>query len=70
MKSYIKENIEISIEQICLASSKPFGEMKIWVGRVREPTITVSKDCTNQPDISQTIPSELTLHKRLSLREA
>jgi hypothetical protein len=60
-KLYVQQNIEVSIEQICLATSYPFDPMRIWAGKVREPTITISKVCpipqaANQ--IASPIPEE------------
>jgi len=48
IERFIKENIEIEINQICQANSIDFGSKRIWIGRTGiVPTLYVSDNCSN-----------------------
>jgi len=45
IKSFIKEEAEVDVFQICQAESIPFGSMQIWAGKVIEQTVSIGESC-------------------------
>jgi hypothetical protein len=41
----IQKNVEISVDQICKSPSFPYGQTRIWAGKVIQETIVISPSC-------------------------